>query len=126
MVMLPRESAIAMSANKCQICESLQSNPLGFNKRNGKPYVEAHHVIFVSRGGSLSAANLITVCANHHRQLHYGRTALLKTEKRKFIFDIDGVNISIPRLLVTKSRQIPVHRNPLTTPKKPAAPRHRT
>jgi hypothetical protein len=40
-------------------------NPIGFLKKNGEPYVEAHHVMPVSTHQikSLSASNVITVCA---------------------------------------------------------------
>src|SRR5215203_2559067 len=59
---------------KCQVCDALGNNPIGFLKKNGEAYVEAHHVMPVSTKeiGSLSASNVMTVCANHHRQLHYG------------------------------------------------------
>ena len=59
---------------RCLVCAALGRDPIGFRKANGDPYVEAHHVMPVARGevGSLAVANVITVCANHHRQLHYG------------------------------------------------------
>jgi predicted restriction endonuclease len=59
---------------KCQICEALGRQPLGFLKTNGEPYVEAHHVMPVSERqvGSLAVSNIMVVCANHHRQMHYG------------------------------------------------------
>ncbi|ANM18244.1 PUA-like domain-containing protein [Rhizobium sp. N541] len=59
---------------KCQLCEALGHNPLSFLKKNGTPYVEAHHVMPVStrRVGVLSASNVMTLCANHHREMHYG------------------------------------------------------
>jgi hypothetical protein len=67
-----------MTKYRCMICDALGLNPIGFRKRSGEPYVEAHHVTFVSRliPGTLAPSNIITVCANHHRQLHYGNARL--------------------------------------------------
>lgn len=83
---------------KCQVCEALGQSPYSFTKPNGEPYVEAHHVIPVSslEKGSLHAANVMTVCANHHRQLHYGGVMMAITGM-SFDFEIDGQKISIAR-----------------------------
>ena len=86
---------------KCLICEKLGLNPHGFAKRNGTYYVETHHVCPVSKKevGSLALPNLVTVCANHHRQLHYGdvKTKILAT---KFVFEIEGKKIEIDKIKV--------------------------
>lgn len=86
---------------KCLICEKLGLNPHGFAKRNGTYYVETHHVCPVSKQeiGSLSLPNLITVCANHHRQLHYGNVNV-QIMKMKFVFDIEGKKIEIEKIKV--------------------------
>ncbi len=76
--------ALVKKANgfKCKLGEALGAEPIGFKKPNGEPYVEAHHVMPVSRGvaGSLAASNILTLCANHHRQMHYGGIAVTATE----------------------------------------------
>lgn len=84
---------------KCQICDSLKLNPYSFKKRNGEYYVETHHVIPVSelKSGVLSANNLITVCANHHRQLHYGDAELLKNNEDVLVFVIDGERVEVKK-----------------------------
>lgn len=83
---------------KCQICEALGSDPIGFKKPNGEPYVEAHHVMPVSKLqiGSLAASNIMTLCANHHRQMHYGGIEVEITDTN-FHFEIDESPIVIPR-----------------------------
>lgn len=48
--------------------------------------------------GSLSSANLITVCANHHRQLHYGKSYVQEITERKFVFHIDNKLWDIKKL----------------------------
>ncbi|WP_170935218.1 HNH endonuclease [Bacillus mycoides] len=85
---------------KCQICDALGFNPYSFKKTNGEYYVETHHVIPVSglQAGSLSTNNLITVCANHHRQLHYGNVKLLENTHNKFVFEIETEKIEVIKL----------------------------
>ena len=83
---------------KCQICEALGKNPHSFETKRGNFYVETHHIIPVSEQvvGSLGIANLLTLCANHHRQLHYGNVDFEITEK--FIkFTIDDKIIEIKK-----------------------------
>ena len=83
---------------KCQICDALGHPPHAFLKPNGEPYVEAHHVMPVSKleKGSLHAANIMTLCANHHRQLHFGGVEVEITDTH-FTLEVGGVPISIPR-----------------------------
>jgi hypothetical protein len=44
----------------------------------GEWYVEAHHVLPLpsGRAGTDTAANVVTVCATHRRQLDYGGVGL--------------------------------------------------
>jgi predicted HNH restriction endonuclease len=82
----------------CQLCEALGMPPHGFKKPNGVHYVEAHHVIPVSKLqiGSLAASNILSLCANHHRQMHYGNTSV---EIREKVFEIviEGQQITLER-----------------------------
>ena len=68
---------------KCQVCEVLGQNPHSFKKANGEYYVETHHINPVSNLtlGSLTFSNLITVCATHHRQFHYGDILQIDTKE---------------------------------------------
>ncbi len=83
--------------HKCQVCEKLGTNPEGFKTRKGISYTESHHVDPVSTGGSLGLENIIVVCANHHRQMHYGNVEILQTasSNSEFIFRIDGGEIRV-------------------------------
>lgn len=85
---------------KCQLCAALGMNPVGFLKSNGDPYVEAHHMMPVSRQeiGSLSASNIMTLCANHHRQLHYGGSVSVEIGSTAFTIGINGTTVKIPKL----------------------------
>lgn len=83
---------------KCQICDVLGYPPHAFMKPSGEPYVEAHHVMPVSKleKGSLHAANIMTLCANHHRQLHFGGVEVT-IAAAEFKLELTGTQITIPR-----------------------------
>ncbi|ARJ25114.1 restriction endonuclease [Bacillus mycoides] len=50
----------------CELCE--QKAP--FEDKKGNPYLESHHVEWLSNGGKDSIYNTVGVCANCHRKLH--------------------------------------------------------
>jgi predicted HNH restriction endonuclease len=83
---------------RCQICAGLGLPSLGLVKPSGEPYVEAHHVMPVAQRqiGSLAASNIMIVCANHHRQLHYGGVTI-NIETTTFELELDGVSLRIAR-----------------------------
>ncbi|WP_083791491.1 HNH endonuclease [Chlorobium ferrooxidans] len=39
-------------------------------KVNGDPYLESHHVIWLSRDGRDSVDNVVALCPNCHRKMH--------------------------------------------------------
>jgi predicted HNH restriction endonuclease len=94
---------------KCQLCDALGHNPVSFLKKNGEPYVEAHHVMPVSKKevGSLSASNVMTLCANHHRQMHYGGIDVT-IGATSFEFVIEGMPVAIPRLSIAPLAPAPL------------------
>ena len=66
-----REPAIAAYAKKrangfCQLCG--QKAP--FVDHNGKPYLECHHLHWLSEGGEDSPENCVALCPNCHRRMH--------------------------------------------------------
>ena len=86
---------------KCQLCDAMGRDPIGFRKKNGDPYVEAHHVIPVStlQIGALAASNIMTLCANHHRQMHYGGVAVIISDSA-FSVTIDGTVLVVPKAML--------------------------
>jgi hypothetical protein len=89
---------------KCQLCEELGKDYYSFKKRSGEYYVETHHVIPVAeqRIGGLGLSNIITVCANHHRQLHYGNVNY-EIQEDKFIFKIDDNYLIINKIRIPEN-----------------------
>ena len=50
----------------CQYCKQ----PAPFFDKNGNPYLEVHHVIWLSRGGKDSITNTVALCPNCHTRMH--------------------------------------------------------
>lgn len=60
------EYAIRRADGKCDLCR----NEAPFNKKDGTPYLEAHHVEWLARGGSDVIENVVALCPNCHRRIH--------------------------------------------------------
>lgn len=88
---------------QCSICEALGNHTTSFLKPNGVTYIETHHVepVSTAKKGILSITNLVTVCANHHRQLHYGNVELVENSENHFTFIIDDQKIKIEKISLT-------------------------
>ena len=50
----------------CELCG--QKAP--FDGQNGDPYLECHHMDWLSKGGMDSAENCVALCPNCHRRMH--------------------------------------------------------
>lgn len=50
----------------CQLCEQ----PAPFNRTNGEPYLEIHHIIWLSQGGDDTIDNTVALCPNCHKKMH--------------------------------------------------------
>ena len=44
--------------------------PAPFSDKNGEPYLESHHVEWLSKGGEDSIDNVVALCPNCHRKMH--------------------------------------------------------
>lgn len=51
---------------RCQLCGEIAP----FKDKNGKPYLESHHVIWLADGGEDSIKNTVALCPNCHRKMH--------------------------------------------------------
>lgn len=60
---------VLLRANgKCQRCK----RDAPFLREDRTPFLEVHHIEWLSRGGDDSVENAIALCPNCHRQMHYG------------------------------------------------------
>lgn len=50
----------------CQLCE--QKAP--FRNKQGDPYLETHHIVWLARGGEDSIENTVALCPNCHKKMH--------------------------------------------------------
>jgi|GEM_PF-478732 len=74
---------------KCQI----SGRKYIFLKRDGSPYIEAHHLIPLGEGGADSPYNLVVVNPLIHRMLHYAEVSdinLAEIKKNKLTIKING------------------------------------
>jgi len=60
------EYAKRKANGKCQLCG--QSAP--FLDKENQPYLECHHIIWLSKGGSDTIDNTVGLCPNCHRKMH--------------------------------------------------------
>jgi 5-methylcytosine-specific restriction protein A len=67
---LVRLAALARAKGRCEYCR----RP-GFVTKSGDVFLETHHIIPLSEGGKDDVRNVAAVCANHHREAHYGAGA---------------------------------------------------
>jgi len=71
-----RAYVLKQANGKCEHCSSL-----GFLMENGKHYIEAHHIIALSKEGRDTVDNVIAVCPEHHREAHFGKKAVALEKK---------------------------------------------
>jgi 5-methylcytosine-specific restriction protein A len=67
----PRDPNVAAYAKKrangfCQLCD----NTAPFNSKDNIPYLEVHHIIWLSQSGEDSINNTVALCPNCHRKMH--------------------------------------------------------
>lgn len=53
-------------------CEKCKEKAPFIKRSNGEPYLEVHHIIPLSLGGLDSLENVISLCPNCHREIHFG------------------------------------------------------
>ncbi|MDX9692105.1 MAG: HNH endonuclease [Acholeplasmataceae bacterium] len=98
------KKCIILSNFKCD----LDHNHVSFTSKNGKPYMEAHHIIPLSTqdyfDNSLDIdANIVCLCPNCHRKLHYGKD--IQTDLKKLYdsrieyLNKSGIDISFDALI---------------------------
>jgi len=55
-----------LAAGICQLC----SAPAPFSNKKGEPYLETHHIEWLSRGGADDLCNTVALCPNCHKKMH--------------------------------------------------------
>ncbi|MBV7564168.1 HNH endonuclease [Pseudomonas sp. sia0905] len=58
----------------CELC----GEPAPFNRTDGSPYLETHHIEWLANGGADDVENTVALCPNCHRKMH-----IVNSEKDK-------------------------------------------
>ncbi|MBE3587300.1 MAG: HNH endonuclease [Thermoanaerobacteraceae bacterium] len=82
------EYAKRRAKGKCQLCKQ----PAPFNDRDGKPFLEVHHIVWLSRGGEDTINNTVALCPNCHRKMHVLDLAADREKLQKELQLINGRN----------------------------------
>jgi len=61
-----REFVLLRAEGICELCE----NKAPFFDKYGNPFLETHHVEYLSKGGKDSIENVVALCPNCHRRIH--------------------------------------------------------
>lgn len=68
---------VAYALNKAEgMCRGCRQPAPFDQKSDGQPFLEVHHVVPLSEGGSDTVDNAIAVCPNCHRRAHYSNDHL--------------------------------------------------
>lgn len=85
-----KKALIERDGTKCKICGFV-----GFLKKTGETYCELHHMIELNNlaPNTLQSWNILVVCPNCHRQLHYGNvsTEFLNPRWKIIIEDVEHI-----------------------------------
>ena len=60
------ELAKRRAGGKCELCRQ----PAPFTNASDEPYLESHHIVWLSRGGPDCPENTVALCPNCHRKIH--------------------------------------------------------
>lgn len=55
-----------LAGGKCQLCQK----PAPFENKKGEPFLESHHIEWLSNGGEDTIENTVALCPNCHRKMH--------------------------------------------------------
>lgn len=62
-----RRAVEARASGKCELC-----GKQGFARPDGTLYLETHHIIALAKDGADRVTNVVALCAEHHREAHFG------------------------------------------------------
>lgn len=80
-----RAFVLKRAKGRCEYC-----GQLGFLMEGGERFLEAHHIVSLAKQGPDTVENVIALCANDHREAHYGANKL--EIERKMIHVLSAVS----------------------------------
>ena len=58
-----------------------------FVDKKGRPFLETHHLHWLSEGGKDSISNIVALCPNCHRKMHELEGTMVEAESRQFLVE---------------------------------------
>ncbi|MFN6476339.1 HNH endonuclease [Nostoc sp. DedQUE07] len=89
------QKIVSTTKNKYNNCCQFENCGFTFLENNGGFYSEAHHLTLLSQEGSQDENNVVILCPNHHRMLHYAQVEIKDKENNKRLVKINGKNYFI-------------------------------
>ncbi|MEH2464113.1 HNH endonuclease [Nostoc sp.] len=89
------QKIVSKIKNKYNHCCQFENCGFTFSKKNGGFYSGAHHLTLLSQEGSQDENNVVLLCPNHHRMLHYAQVEIKDKENNKRHVKINGENYFI-------------------------------
>ncbi len=71
-----RNAVLRRAKGACEYCEKRS-----FLKDDGSHYLETHHIIALAREGADRPSNVIALCADHHKEAHFGKRRIALEKK---------------------------------------------
>ena len=68
----------------CQLCD----HPAPFANKSGDPFLESHHIVWLSQKGEDTVENTVALCPNCHKKMH---VLNLKPDRKKLIQEAQKV-----------------------------------
>lgn len=93
-----RDRAAVRKLRKLYNCCQISGQKFVFNTKDGKPYLEVHHLLPLGQGGADSPHNMIVISAHLHRMLHFakiGEINLQNISNNKLDIDINDEGYEI-------------------------------
>lgn len=84
---------------RCQLCGNE-----GFRQQNGTRYVEAHHImeLHTSFPGSYCSDNIVILCANCHRKMHFAQVSVKPINEQMLQITINDEVYEFHRNIISK------------------------
>lgn len=87
----------------CQVC-----GQRGFEQKSGRPYIETHHILALHKKEphSLCSDNILVVCPNCHRKLHFAQIVLQTLPDERLKIVLNGIEYIVKRNTLNNLRNL--------------------
>ena len=72
---------LQQAKGRCELCRK----PAPFERPDGRPFLEVHHVTRLAEGGEDVPGNTVALCPNCHRMAHYGDVKKVQEKLKRIV-----------------------------------------